>query len=113
MIASYPARHFQLWEYKVSHGSLLVRSPRKPSIATNIDIIFAGVEFIGVPRHLKGVDFAKGSSNDVQLVEQLLGRDISPDQVFVLISEGKRFPIVAAGYKVDENEADIFDSPFA
>ena len=110
MIASYPDRHFQVWEFHVSHGCLLVRSPRKPSIATNIDIVFAGVEFMSLPRHLKGVDFAKATPVDIQWIVQALGRDIPPDQAFVLISEGTRHPVVASGYDVSENEADIFDS---
>lgn len=112
MIASYPSRHFQIWEYKVSHGSLLVRSPRKIPSSKNIDIVFAGVEFIGLPRHLRGVEFDKGSADDIRSVKHFAGYDILPEQVFILISNGKRFPVVAAGFCVDENEADIFDSPF-
>ena len=112
MIASYPNRHFQLWEYTVSHGSLLVRSPRKPTIAKNIDIIFVGVEFISSPRHLKGVELMRASPSDVIKVSAEMGKELAADQVFILFSQGKRFPVVAAGYKIDENESDIFDSPF-
>lgn len=113
MIASYPSRNFQLWEYTARHGSLLVRSPRKPTIPTNIDMIFVGVEFITLPRHLKGVELMHGSIDDVERAGAALGREVDAEQVFVLVSEGNRFLVVAAAYKLDENEADIFDSPFA
>jgi len=113
MIASYPTRHFQLWEYKVSHGSLLVRSPRKPTIQTNIDIIFVGVEFIGTPRHFNGIDLMQGTQDDVKSAGATLGREVQAEQVFVLISEGSRYFVVATACKLDENEGDIFDSPFS
>lgn len=35
MIVSYPDRRFQMWEHRVSHGSLLVRSPRGPEAERN------------------------------------------------------------------------------
>lgn len=39
------SRRFQLWEYRVSHGSLLIRSPRCPQERTNIDVIFDGAKY--------------------------------------------------------------------
>ena len=41
---SFSGRTFQLWEYRVSHGSLLIRSPKGEDVAMNIDIICVGVE---------------------------------------------------------------------
>lgn len=38
MIVSYPNRRFQIWEYRISHGFLLIRSPRNASVETNADI---------------------------------------------------------------------------
>ena len=35
MIADFPDRRFQLWEYRVSHGSLLIPSPKNPEAARN------------------------------------------------------------------------------
>lgn len=113
MIATYPNRHFQLWEYKVSHGSLLLRSPRKPTIPTNIDIIFVGVEFISAPRHFNGVELTQGTPDDIKSVSGAVGREVQAEHVFVLMSEGSRFFVVAAAFKLDENECDIFESPFS
>lgn len=39
-------RKFQFWEYLVSQGSLLIRSPFGKIHKTNIDIMFAGVKYI-------------------------------------------------------------------
>jgi hypothetical protein len=52
MSATYPDRRFQLWEYRVSHGSLLIRSPKGPDAEMNIDLVFSGVEFVACPRTL-------------------------------------------------------------
>ncbi len=113
MIASYQARHFQLWEYKVSHGSLLVRSPRRPTIPTNIDLFFVGVEFVMLPRHLEGVELMHGTLDDVKKIRTIIGHEVPAKHVFVFLSSGNRFHVVATTYKLDQNEGDIFGSPFA
>ena len=48
-------RDFQLWEYKVSHGQLLIRSPKDELHSKNLDLIFRGVQFISSPRHFRGI----------------------------------------------------------
>ena len=111
MIASFPDRRFQLWEYKVGHGSLLVRSPRGPKVETNIDIVFAGVEFVSAPRHLRGLDLGYGSPEDIDRVVAEIG-EIEHGTVFVLSSAGRRHLVLAAGHRVSEHQGDIFDSPF-
>lgn len=112
MIASFPDRRFQLWEYKVSHGSLLVRSPRGPEVEHNIDLMFAGVEYLSSPRHLRGLELDHGDQSDVDTAVAALGREAVPERVFVLTSEGRRHLVVAAGYRIREHRGDIFDSPF-
>ena len=113
MITSYTNRDFQFWEYRVSHGSLLVRSPKTPSQSKNIDLIFAGVEFVALPRLLRGIVLEHGNASDGETAALALGRPALPERVFVIISQNRRHIIVAAGYKMAENDGDIFDSPFA
>ena len=48
-------RRFCLWDCNISHKQLLLRSPRTPEIATNIDIVLWGVEFLQLPTVLDGV----------------------------------------------------------
>jgi hypothetical protein len=111
MIASFPDRRFQLWEYNVSHGSLLVRSPRGPKVDSNIDIVFVGVRFLSAPRHLRGLELDRGSQEDIDHVMAEVG-EIDPDKVFVLSSAGRRHLVLAAAHQVSEHQGNIFDSPF-
>jgi len=111
VIASFPERRFQLWEYRVSHGSLLVRSPRGPAVSSNVDLVFAGVEYMSAPRHLRGVVVEHGSEEDRAAVHVATG-GAEAGRIYALISEGRRHLVAAAGLTIDENVRDIFDSPF-
>ena len=112
MIAEYSGREFQLWEYRVSHGSLLIRSPKGPGRSMNIDLEFVGVAYLSAPRFLRGIRLERGGSGDRRKVRRALG-DRRIDDVFVLVSSGRRHLIAAVACKVQETDADIFDSPFA
>jgi hypothetical protein len=105
-------RTFQLWEYRVSHGSLLIRSPRDTYANKNIDIICTGVEYLAAPRFIRGIEVVQPTPEELRQVEQILGRQITASSVVILASSGLRFTIVAASLKVEENKNDIFDSPF-
>jgi hypothetical protein len=111
MQTSYENRAFQLWEYKVSHGSLLIRSPQAPGVSTNIDLICVGVEYLAAPRHIKGLDLVEASAEEISQLSELLGKPIAASRVRMILSRGHRFPIVAASFRISENEDDIFASP--
>lgn len=113
MKTSFTDRAFQLWEFKVSHGSLLIRSPRGPEKQKNIDLVCVGVEYLAAPRHLRGLEIQDATTAEVQTISQLLGKDVQPTNIRIMVSQGQRFPIVAASFRISENEGDIFDSPFA
>ncbi len=106
-----PTRHFQLWEYHVSHGTALVRSPRGGDETNNIDIMLFGVEYLALPRHLDAVLLERGSADDLRRTEELLGREVDPERVWALTSAGVRHLVVAAKVDVRETSMDIFDSP--
>lgn len=105
-------RTFQLWEYRVSHGSLLIRSPQGADVKKNVDLVFTGVEYLGAPRFMRGVDVVEPTIEELRHLEQMLGKQLTASTVVILASAGQRFPIVAASFKVEENERDIFESPF-
>ena len=105
-------RTFQLWEYSVSHGSLLIRSPKGPAWQSNIDIVCAGVEYLAAPRFLRGLKIAEVTDLELQHLCSILGKEVSSSNVHVLVSQSSRFPIVAASFKVQEHEGDIFYNPF-
>jgi hypothetical protein len=112
MKTSFTERVFQLWEFKVSHGSLLIRSPKGPGIEQNIDLICVGVEYLAAPRHLGGLYVEEPTPEEIQGLSQLLGKEVQSSNVRVMVSGDRRFPIVAASFRISENNNDIFDSPF-
>lgn len=103
---------FQFWEYKVSHGGLLIRSPISKLKNVNTDIIFNSVEYISLPRYLKGVIIKAPNDDEVLRVSSILNKKIPSRNVFVIASEGVDYLIVALSMMVDINEMGLFDSPF-
>ena len=98
--------------YRVSHGSLLVRSPKRDG-AGNVDLVFVGVEYVSVPRHLRGVTVEEGGAKDIAGAAAAISKnEAKEERVFVLVSEGQRHLVVAAHCSVSEHDRDIFDSPF-
>lgn len=105
-------RTFQLWEYRVSHGSLLIRSPHGIDATKNIDIVCIGVEYFAAPRFIRELELTEPTLDELKQLEQVLGKQLTASSVVILASCGRRFPIVAASFKVEENEKEIFESPF-
>ena len=81
-------------------------------MATNIDLMFAGVEFLALPRHFEGLDCDKASLADVRRVQEMTGRVVPSENVFVLITSKNRHLVVAASAEVREHDGDIFSDPF-
>ena len=95
----------------MTHGSLLVRSPRGPHADKNIDIVFVGVEFLSSPGYMNGLDLDHGAQGDSARAAAEFG-NVDPKNVYVLVSAGRRHLVVAAAYEIREHEGDIFESPF-
>ena len=78
-------RQLQLWEYHVSHGSLLLRSPEGVGHRGTVDIICTGVQYVAVPRHAGEIEVAGATVEEIAKVEKILGKKIQlPEQVCVL-----------------------------
>lgn len=105
-------RIFQFWEYKVSHGSLLIRSPMKEEQQYNIDIKFFGVLYLSIPRHFKGITIVDANRKEEILIKKQIGQELNNSKIFVLESQNSRYLVVASQMKIDKNELDIFDSVF-
>jgi hypothetical protein len=111
-------RTFKVWDYQVSHGQLLIRSPKAPAtekspeFIVNVDLVCVGVDYMAIPRAFLGLELVVATSDEIRDLEVLLGKSITTDQVRILASEGKRFPVVASSFSVSENDWDIFESPF-
>lgn len=111
-------RHFQTWEYQVSHGQLLIRSPKAPAtpdlpeFTTNVDLVCIGVEYLAIPRLFKGLEVTTPTDEEKEHLEILLGKPLATDNIRILVSQGQRFSIVALSIALVENDWDIFESPF-
>ncbi len=103
-------RSFRLWDFRVSHGQLLLRSPKSKDLATNSDIAFVGVEYLELPTLLNDPTLDEAGDQDIGRAEVALGRAVPRDRVFVLKSGERRYVVVAAAMKSFENELDLFES---
>jgi hypothetical protein len=103
-------RHFRLWDYTVSHNQMLLRSPAGEGGPKNIDIIFLGVDYVGIPSMLDGVGLGTSTPEDVMEASRRVGQDCEPGDVHVITSAGRRFLVVAAAYYVFQNDLDLFES---
>lgn len=99
-------RTFQVWDYRVSHQQLLLRSPRNTEFDSNIDIIFFGVEYINVPILVKCLCI--NPQNDHRNLHAV---SISNNgSTFEIISANSSYHVIASSLNIFENRLDIFDS---
>ena len=114
-------RRFQLWGYKVSHGELLIRSPKTPGSintaeqVTNVDIMFFGVDYINLPRSISELEIDKPTDDEISFVKEKLNEfdsNVNENNIYILKSKNHRHIIVAAQVKISENDMDISETEF-
>jgi len=103
-------RQYRLWEFRVSHNQLLLRSPMREGEHRNHDLIFVGVDYLAMPTTLTGIEVHRAEDDDVRELESKLGRAVAPTNAYALVSGGRRHLLVAAAMQSIENELDIFES---
>lgn len=120
MIELLKGREFQLWEYRVSHGTLLIRSPRKEDEYENIDIMFWSVVYMEVRRDFGEITIETPNQEELNSLNKLeflqeyqkyIEGDFA-DKVTILVSGGNRYCVVAHHRKIKSNACDILDYPF-
>ena len=100
-------RHFQIWEYKVGHQQLLIRSPKSQDHATNLDLIFVGVDYLALPDSMNGISIVPANEAEMEFASAFFD---SYSKVTVLETGGKRHMVIAAKFRVFENDLDLFES---
>lgn len=111
MIAIEESRAFRLWDYSVSHSSLLIRSPKDSANLTNVDLVFVGVEYVRLPATLGTISLSTASASDV--AQELGKRPSHRSAKGYRIQAGERDGfIIAAGLSVSEHENEHLWSPF-
>ena len=58
------SRRFQMWEYTVGHGQLLLRSPKTTGLSTRIDILFKNVAAVHLPTILDGLAVSEATEGE-------------------------------------------------
>ena|SRR5689334_18174303 len=99
-------RKFRMWGYSVSHCFLLLRSTYnedQEKNGYNIDIEFAGVEYLDVPTTLQGISIEELTENLPEKFSKYQGS--LRHRVFQIRSEANYY-IVAANYLVGKNTSE-------
>lgn len=99
-------RRFQVWEYKVSHQQLLIRSPKSQDHDTNLDLIFVGVDYLALPKSMDGISIVPPNEAELRFASEFR----KESQRIVLESAGQRHLVIAAKFQVSENTLDLFES---
>jgi len=110
------ARDFQIWDFYISFGQLLLRSVGngEGANATNIDITFRGVFYLDIPATLSGVEL--GTATDDELARLAARTGISQDptgqyhKYFVLMSKGNLYYVGAMDIYIGENTLDMMET---
>lgn len=107
-------RSFQLWEYRASHGQLLIRSPADDLHDRYVDILFAGVRLIMAPRHLGEIQIVPPSAGDLEAAGRQLGEAVIAEDLVVLRGPTQNHYVVAArAWIADGGDSQaLFESPF-
>jgi hypothetical protein len=85
--------NFKFWEFRISHGKLLIRSPKYLSQTVNVDIMFTGVLYVDLPSYLGNIDIDSPTEAETSLITDRLGKISSDDGIFIVKAQVKRFAI--------------------
>jgi hypothetical protein len=109
----FDGRAFQFWEYHVSHGRLLIRSPGVKGAEKNVDVIFHGVEFVSLCRFLHDLRICEANPVQRRQIEKLLGKDIAlPNRTGMLEHSSGKAVVVACRMDITENREEYMKSTF-
>lgn len=103
-------REFKLWDFRVSHNQLLLRSPKTETPQMNIDILFVGVYYLDLPTFVPEPVISVPETSDFLKAQEALGRDVKKEELFVIKIGERRHIVVAVAMKIFENDLDLFES---
>lgn len=103
-------RSFKLWDYNVSHNQLLLRSPQSLDFDFNIDVVFWGVKYLDIKTHINGITIVPKPISEYNNTLIRINENESDLNVYMIESHDRCNLIAASGFKVLQNNLDIFDS---
>jgi len=89
-------RDFQIWEYLVSHGQLLLRSTKNNEQSTQVDVLFKDIAFIQMPTTFSGLRILRSEWSQVSPSDSL-GKLGSVGRYPYLVSGSNWTGLVVAG----------------
>ena len=103
-------RRFHIHLYWVSHGVLLLRSPKSNTEGTRVDILFQDVAWMALPSWLCGLEIAQsdGIGQPFQLPKSLR-EEAALRKTYRVTTEGTDHFIIAGGISISEDRGNCFD----
>ncbi len=89
--------YFKIWEYTVSHNTLLIRYS-DPESDRVIDMVLGGVDYIQIPNGFRGLEIAEATKEENECFSSFIqkARGLPCNKIYVLVTEGKRYFIIAS-----------------
>lgn len=102
-------RPFNVYDYLISHGQLLIRSDKNKGFDDNIDIIFFSTDYIQIPTYMRGLSLRKipkPTGPIIGLPDNLQ----SSDDIYQVESERQKHYVVAGFVRIFSNQLDLGQS---
>lgn len=99
--------YFKIWEYTVSHSSLLIRYS-DPESDRVIDVAFGSVDYIQIPNGFRGLEITEATEEEKVYFYSFIRKAPSGlpyNKVYVLITESKRYFIIASFCNVYDHQS--------
>lgn len=109
----YFEREFKFWFYQITHGEVIIRSPKNEDdkLYHNIDIYIVDVDYLELPYQFHCLRITEASKEDVEYISMRLGKSVPEKRIIVLVSENKKYYIVALYFKILENDLNEYELP--
>ena len=107
----FPGRDFQLWNYQVSHGMLLLRSPKNSGHPTRVEIAFKNVHAIKLPTAMRDIAIAVADERSAQLIREEAGVPTDGGEVFLIKGGGGTKGYVIAGIAFGQEDEGHYADP--
>jgi len=103
-------RRFQVWEYKVSHGQLLLRSVKGDGLPTRVDVLFKSVAAVHLPTAFDGLSVSETSEGEDTNLHLLPGLQQKHGKKTFIV-RGSQFTgyVIAGAFAFHEDELEYYD----
>lgn len=111
---SFADRVFNLAFYQSSHKEMIIRSYKNDaygSVNSNIDIYVGDISYIELPIFFDSLKLKRASAIDLVYLKRKCGHAVNRDNVLVLVSNNRKYYIVASLFSVVENELEATEMP--